>query len=31
MEEYHELLRQKAFEMFGAVIPLPNEQLTIEI
>jgi hypothetical protein len=29
MEEYHELLRQKAFEMFGAVIPLPNEQLEL--
>lgn len=29
MEEYHEVLRQKAFEMFGAAIPLPNEQIEL--
>ena len=27
MEEYHEICRQKAFEFFNVVIPLPNEQL----
>lgn len=31
MEEYHELLRQKAMEMFGAVIPLPNEQIELSL
>lgn len=31
MEEYHELLRQKALEMFGAVIPLPNEQIELSL
>lgn len=31
MEEYHEVCRQKAFEMFGAVIPLPNENLTLNL
>jgi hypothetical protein len=27
MEVYHEICRQKAFEMFNVMIPLPNEQL----
>ena len=31
MEEYHEVLRQKAFEMFEAVIPLPNEQIELSL
>lgn len=31
MEEYHETLRQKAMEMFGAVIPLPNEQIELSL
>jgi len=28
-EEFHELCRQKAFEMFNVMIPLPNEQLEL--
>jgi hypothetical protein len=31
MEEYHEVCRQKAHEMFGTVIPLPNEDLTLDL
>ena len=31
MEEYHEICRQKAHEMFGAMIPLPNEDLTLDL
>ena len=31
MEEYHEKCRQVAFEFFGAVIPLPNEQIELNI
>ena len=29
MEIYHDICRKKAFEFFGAVIPLPNEDLTL--
>ena len=29
-EEYHTACRQLAFDMFGAEIPLPNEQLKLE-
>jgi hypothetical protein len=29
-EEFHEVCRQKAFEMFNVMIPLPNEQLELE-
>lgn len=31
MEEFHEICRQKAFEMFGAIIPLPNEQIELSL
>jgi hypothetical protein len=29
MEEYHQVLRDKAFELFGVIIPLPNEQIEL--
>ena len=31
MEQYHEICRRKAYEFFGAVIPLPNEDLTLDL
>jgi hypothetical protein len=31
MEEYHDVCRKKAFEFFGAVIPLPNEDLLLDL
>lgn len=29
-EDYHEVCRQKALEFFNTIIPLPNEQITID-
>lgn len=31
MEEYHEKCRQAAFDFFGAIIPLPNEQIELPL
>ena len=31
MEEFHEICRRKAFEYFGAVIPLPNEEIMLDL
>lgn len=31
MEEYHEKCRQVAYEFFGAIIPLPNEQIELPL
>jgi hypothetical protein len=31
MEMYHEICRRKAFEYFNAVIPLPNEQIMLDL
>lgn len=31
MEEYHEKIRQVAFEFFNAIIPLPNEQIELPL
>ena len=30
MEEYHQRCRDKAFEMFNVMIPLPNEQMELK-